>query len=518
MKKITLLFFMFMVFFGFSQAPTGPATAPPARNATDVISIYGGDDNSYTNISGTNYVPYWSQPTGWVAPDPAYDTGGNLALKYTNFTYQGLDFAANCQNISGMEFLHLDIWTNSESPNVVVISAGETSHPVTSMPGQWQSVEIPVAGITPNLNNVCQLKFDGGTGGEIYLDNIYFYKAPADPNADATLSDLQIDGATISGFSPAGTSYTYAVATGTSVIPQITSATATQAGNGSSATLITQATAIPGDATVLVTAPDGTTQKTYTVSIYEEGPPTAAPTPPARNASDVISLYSDSYTDVASNFDAGWCGAGSVQEVTIGGNPTIKYLNNACQGIVLNAGVDASTFTHLHVDVYIEAGTDLTSSVFNLKFVQQPGGAALEVLFNVASSPALVAGSWLQLDVPVDLTTFTGFKEFGITSNLNSKVWYDNLYAYKGTALGTKDFAIEGLKVYPNPAKDNWILSTKNIKMTSIQVFDMLGKNVLSLKPNTSEAKINGANLKSGLYFAKISTANGASTLKLVKE
>ncbi|WP_370477388.1 T9SS type A sorting domain-containing protein [Tamlana flava] len=248
-------------------------------------------------------------------------------------------------------------------------------------------------------------------------------------------------------------------------------------------------------------------------------PPTiAAPTPPARAATDVISLYSDAYTDVASNFDAGWCSAGSVAEVMIDGNPTIQYLNNPCQGIVLDAGVDASTFTYLHVDIYIQGGTDLTSSVFNLKFVQQPGGAALEVLLNIATSPALVAGSWLSVDVPVDLSTFDGFKEFGITSNLNSLVWYDNLYVHKNTTLSTDKFDLASFSLYPNPTQDSWTVKTKDIKMTSIQVFDVMGKEVLSIAPLKAEATIDGSRLKSGLYFAQISTETGAKSIKLIKQ
>jgi len=248
-------------------------------------------------------------------------------------------------------------------------------------------------------------------------------------------------------------------------------------------------------------------------------PPTvAAPTPPARPAADVISLYSDAYSDVTSNFDAGWCGGGSISEVMIGGNATQQYLDNPCQGIVLDAGVDASTFTNLHVDVYIQADTDLTSSVFNLKYVQQPGGAALEINLNVASSPALVAGSWMQIDIPVDLTTFTGFKEFGITSNINGKVWYDNLYTHKDTVLSTDDFEASELSVYPNPTNNVWNVKTNNQVINSVQVFDILGKQVISFTPRMSEVSIDATGLNNGIYLAKITSDNGSKTIKLIKE
>ncbi len=247
-------------------------------------------------------------------------------------------------------------------------------------------------------------------------------------------------------------------------------------------------------------------------------PTTAAPTPPARPSADVVSLYSGAYTDVSSNFDAGWCGSGSVSEIMVAGDAIQAYLGNACQGIVLDAGIDITTFTHLHVDVFIEAGTDLTSSVFNLKPVQQPGGAALEINLNVASTPALTAGSWLSLDIPVDLSIFTGFKEFGITSNLNNKVWYDNLYIHKNTTLSTDSFDLVQVSAYPNPSNAEWNIRTSNTNITSIEVFNLLGKKVLSQRANDTNVAISTNGLSSGIYIAKVQTELGTKSIKLIRE
>ncbi|GAA4942113.1 hypothetical protein GCM10023314_13990 [Algibacter agarivorans] len=84
--------------------------------------------------------------------------------------------------------------------------------------------------------------------------------------------------------------------------------------------------------------------------------------------------------------------------------------------------------------------------------------------------------------------------------------------------LGTEDFNADSFSLFPNPTQDSWTLKTKIENIASINVFDILGKSVLSLSPNTSEATIDGSNLKSGLYFAQVKTANGISTLKLVKK
>jgi hypothetical protein len=254
----------------------------------------------------------------------------------------------------------------------------------------------------------------------------------------------------------------------------------------------------------------------YFANVPEPGPSAAAPTPPARNAADVISLYSDAYTDVASNFDAGWCGPNSVSEISVAGNATTAYLGNVCQGIVLNAGVDASAFTNLHVDIYIEAGTDLTSSVFNLKFVNQPGGNALEMNLNVASSPALIEGQWLSVDLTVDLTNFTGFKEFGVTSNLNNKVWYDNLYAYKGTPLGINEVNSFSVVTYPNPV-ENTLNVSAGISVDSVSIFDITGREVLRAKPNATAFSLDVADLNKGLYLVTVKAGKQEITTKLVK-
>ncbi len=88
----------------------------------------------------------------------------------------------------------------------------------------------------------------------------------------------------------------------------------------------------------------------------------------------------------------------------------------------------------------------------------------------------------------------------------------------QNTTLSTNNFEIAGLSVYPNPSQNSWTVKTQNIKMETISVFDVLGKNVLSLTPNATETSINGSSLKSGLYFAQIKTANGVSSIKLVKK
>ena len=105
MKKITFLFSLFAISLGIAQPTTNAAA--PTNNASDVISIYG---ETFTSIA-TNYNPNWGQ-SGLCCVDPLYNPGsGNLVLAYTNFNYQGTEI--NTTNASAMEFLHIDVWTDS---------------------------------------------------------------------------------------------------------------------------------------------------------------------------------------------------------------------------------------------------------------------------------------------------------------------------------------------------------------------------------------------------------------------
>lgn len=182
---------------GSPSAPTTSAPTPPARAAGDVISIYG---ESYATLAGTNYNPDWGQ-SGLAFTNPSFNPGnGNLVLAYPNFNYQGTQLASGV-NASAMNFLHVDIWVAAGTDRQVKVSpinnggggtgANEVQVVVPLTPGAWNSVDLPkssFAGMT--WDAVGQMIFNGQFNGngsanttpfDIYLDNIYFYKAAGSP-------------------------------------------------------------------------------------------------------------------------------------------------------------------------------------------------------------------------------------------------------------------------------------------------------------------------------------------------
>ncbi|MDR4988589.1 MAG: T9SS type A sorting domain-containing protein, partial [Bacteroidales bacterium] len=139
----------------------------------------------------------------------------------------------------------------------VELPYGTTDVPVVSATAADvnASVEITQAAELPGTASVLVTAEDGVT---VLTYTVAFSVAP---NDDATLADLSVDGITLEGFDPDVLSYHVVLPPGTTDIPVVDATAA----DPNAVTQITQAEALPGTATVLVTAEDGVTQLTYTV-------------------------------------------------------------------------------------------------------------------------------------------------------------------------------------------------------------------------------------------------------------
>ena len=310
---------------GGTVVPTGPTVAAPAptRNPADVTSIF---SDTYTNLPGTDFFPNWGQATV-VTQVPV---AGNNTLLYSGLNYQGTQFASNL-NASDKTHLHLDYWSsNSSSLSITLISPGPVEKPfVLSVPTTgWASVDIPLSSFAPvAINDLIQIKFDGN--GDIYLDNIYFFK----------------------------------------------------------------------------TSSGGTT------------PTTAAPTP-VFNAANVISVFSNAYTNVAgTDLNPNWGQATQVSQVSVAGNNTLLYTGLNYQGIQLGSNQNVSGMTHLHLDFWTANSTSLQV------FLISPGPAEKPYSLTVPTS------GWTSIDIPltafaptVDLANVFQFKFEG-----NGNIYLDNI-------------------------------------------------------------------------------------------
>lgn len=84
-------------------------------------------------------------------------------------------------------------------------------------------------------------------------------------------------------------------------------------------------------------------------------------------------------------------------------------------------------------------------------------------------------------------------------------------------SLSTKGFSTANFKVSPNPTTNNWNFTSVNDRIESIQILDVLGKNVMSVSPKSNTVNVDASSLTKGIYFAKVATAKATQTLKLMK-
>ena len=92
---------------------------------------------------------------------------------------------------------------------------------------------------------------------------------------------------------------------------------------------------------------------------------------------------------------------------------------------------------------------------------------------------------------------------------------YRTTYLYNGATASVKDVLLADFKTYPNPVKDILTIDNSNFRIKNLNVYNILGKRVLSTTQNQLDFK----NLNKGVYVLKIETEKGKiGTTKIVKK
>ena len=162
--------------------------------------------------------------------------------------------------------------------------------------------------------------------------------------------------------------------------------------------------------------------------------------------------------------------------------------------------------------------TDPTSA-FPTTPINPPGttGATDDPLRN-SNTYLPQAATWTQITVnsvvPAGATAF----QLQFRAYNGATVSFDNIsFVSPGASvLSSSSFnAIEGLTMYPNPLSGNtlYLTSTANAAM-SVQIFDVLGKEVI--KSNVMNNTVNVSGLNAGVYIVKVTEEGKTATRKLV--
>ncbi len=204
------------------------------------------------------------------------------------------------------------------------------------------------------------------------------------------------------------------------------------------ATVIDGVVHVLGPGTAVITARLDTVDATGSITVKAGSQPaTAAPTPTVPAAS-VISLFSNAYPNVpVDTWSAAWDQA-DVSDMLIAGNPTKVYTSLVYAGIEFASHpIDAAAMTHFHMDVWVPGGTTFRVKLVDFGADGVYGGGndtQSELTFDATTTPALVTGAWVGLEVPLD--SFTGLASRShlaqlVLSGDTRTAFVDNLYLHR---------------------------------------------------------------------------------------
>lgn len=257
--------------------------------------------------------------------------------------------------------------------------------------------------------------------------------------------------------------------------------------------------------------------------------PIEIPAPPVAPTFNMVSDYStiySSYGEAVGLVPSAFAGA-SEQTVSIEGDD-VKQLTIPNPGGGMNLAfapqdLAAEGFTHLYLNFYYD-GTEEIGKLFNYHL--QGGGA--NIFGQMFLEPTgRSSDGWQTINVeiasmnnggtdPTNAISLVQIVGAGGTSPWGD-LYIDNVILYKAGTLSSNDFESLDFKVFPNPTNNDWNLTSTNI-INTVVVYDILGKQVLSLNPDSNEVVVDASSLRTGIYIAKIEGDNGSKTIKLVKE
>ena len=351
-----------------------------------------------------------------------------------------------------------------------------------------------------------------------------FYGTPpvVGPSTDAKLSALNVNGSLVSGFS--STTYTYNVVLpyGTSTLPVVTATTNHPAAN----MLITDAFALPGSATVMVTAEDGTTILTYTINFTVAGPNTDA------TLSDLLVNGT-----TISGFNANVFTYNVVYPFGTTALPVVTATTNfaGAAKVITNITAFPGAAT---VVVTAQDGTTIFTYTINFSVAAPSTDAKLsDLLVNGTTvpgfSPTVYSYNFIlpydTLIMPVVTAVLNDVNASKVINNVSSlpgsatvivtaqdEVTISTYTIDFTIALSINAVTINAKNGYPSPTTGRIVIPCNN--SGEIIISDMLGKVILKsvISPNNNEFNLAG-NSK-GTYLVQINIQGKSSSYKIVLE
>ncbi len=195
-----------------------------------------------------------------------------------------------------------------------------------------------------------------------------------------------------------------------------------------------------GEATISATLANVRAQGSLSVNVT--GGFDFAPAPPTRDPGDVISIFSDAYTNVAVDYYNGFfldgfqTTQGGAPPLDVNGDMIINYteLNFVGIGTFQDvAPVNATDMTHLHIDIKVNEGVDpgdfITIQLLNSVGNNETSGS---VTF---TAETFTRDQWVSLDIPLDNFGLADRSQIGLLFFISdasiTDIFVDNIYYYR---------------------------------------------------------------------------------------
>ena len=502
------------------DAPQIAPPVPPVFGKGKFISIF---SDAFVDVDGTNFNPYWQQSTvGSVE-----DYNGNQVLQLTNLNYQGMELFVPV-NAASMKYLHVDVWTADEtSLDIYPISktTGEKKIPLSPLvKNEWNSYDIKLSDIVTsnfNLADLHQFKFVGAGGHKVYIDNLYFYddNEAADtevPQAfTATLSTITYNsikllmkatdnsGAVNFVITVGGNTVTLGAASGVQKTYEFT-----RLPSASEFTFNIDAKDLSGNG-----ASNNSIQLVASTDVAFAVPVAPATVPPERAVENVLSIFSNSYTNITgTNFNPYWQQSTWYESMFIGENEMVKYENFNYQGIEIGRKVNASGMKYLHIDVWTPNETSLSISPIS----QATGEKSVKLT-------PLNKNEWNSYDIALTSFTIQGMSiadilHLKLVGSGKSIIYVDNIYFYKESTTNLADIKSRtDILLYPNPVSNVLRIESK-IEIRNIDIFTLTGQLITSSTPGSLNTTLDLNNLSQGTYIVSTTLINGSHILQKVSK
>lgn len=165
----------------------------------------------------------------------------------------------------------------------------------------------------------------------------------------------------------------------------------------------------------------GTVPNVFVDNVYFYGVPTsptsAAPVP-NYPAADVISIFSDAYTNVnGTDLNPNWGQATAVAQIPIAGNNTLRYTGLNYQGIQFGSNQNVSGFQFLHLDYFTANSSNLNV------YIISPGPIETAYKLTVPST-----SGWNSVDIPLSVFAPVALNNvFQMKFDGNGTIYLDNI-------------------------------------------------------------------------------------------